>query len=67
MEGVAGMLRAGAAGFILKGTPAEDLQRAVRAVAAGDGWLDPSVTARVFLLKSKGVGSPCMMMPTAPW
>ena len=46
-EVLAGMLRAGASGFILKGVPAEDLQRAVRAVAEGGAWLDPAVTARV--------------------
>ncbi len=46
-EVLAGMLRAGAAGFVLKGIPAEDLQRAVRTVAAGEAWLDPSVTGRV--------------------
>ena len=40
-------LRAGAAGFVLKDSPAEDLMRAVRTVASGDSWLDPSVTARV--------------------
>jgi DNA-binding NarL/FixJ family response regulator len=46
-EVLAGMLRAGAAGFILKGVPAEDLQRAVRIVAEGGAWLDPAVTSRV--------------------
>ena len=46
-EVLAGMLRAGAAGFVLKGAPAEDLQRAVRTVADGGAWLDPAVTARV--------------------
>jgi DNA-binding NarL/FixJ family response regulator len=49
-EVLAGMLRAGAAGFVLKGVPAEDLQRAVRAVAEGRAWLDPAVTARVLAI-----------------
>jgi DNA-binding NarL/FixJ family response regulator len=49
-EALAGMLRAGAAGFVLKGVPAEDLQRAVRAVAEGGAWLDPAVTARVLAI-----------------
>lgn len=44
---LSGALRAGAAGFILKDSPAEDLIRAVRTVASGGAWLDPSVTGRV--------------------
>ncbi|MEV6767980.1 response regulator transcription factor [Nocardia sp. NPDC051030] len=44
---LSGALRAGAAGFILKDSPAEDLIRAVRTVASGGSWLDPSVTPRV--------------------
>jgi len=35
-ESLAGALRAGASGFILKGVPAEDLQRAVGVVADGE-------------------------------
>jgi DNA-binding NarL/FixJ family response regulator len=49
-EVLAGMLRAGAAGFVLKGVPAEDLQRAVRVVADGGAWLDPAVTGRVLAI-----------------
>jgi DNA-binding NarL/FixJ family response regulator len=49
-EALAGMLRAGASGFVLKGVPAEDLQRAVRTVAGGGAWLDPAVTARVLVI-----------------
>jgi DNA-binding NarL/FixJ family response regulator len=54
---LAGMLRAGAAGFVLKGLPAEDLQRAVRAVAGGDAWLDPSVTGRVLTIYRDAPGA----------
>jgi DNA-binding NarL/FixJ family response regulator len=46
-QALAGMLRAGAAGFVLKGIAADELQRAVRVVAEGGAWLDPVVTARV--------------------
>jgi DNA-binding NarL/FixJ family response regulator len=54
-EVLAGMLRAGAAGFVLKGVPAEDLQRAVRTVAEGGAWLDPAVTARVLAIYRSAV------------
>lgn len=57
-EVLAGALRAGAAGFLLKGVPAEDLQRAVRAVAAGDSWLDPAVTGRVLRTYREGAPAP---------
>ena len=42
-----GALDAGAAGFILKDTSADDLIAATRAVAAGAAWLDPKVAPRV--------------------
>lgn len=42
-----GVLQAGAAGFLLKDTTADDLIAALRTVASGGSWLDPRVTPRV--------------------
>jgi DNA-binding NarL/FixJ family response regulator len=46
-ELLSGALRAGASGFLLKDSPAEDLVRAVQTVAAGRALLDPAITGRV--------------------
>jgi RNA polymerase sigma factor (sigma-70 family) len=40
-------LRAGASGFLLKDSPAEELLAGVRIVARGDALLDPSITRAV--------------------
>lgn len=44
---LAAALRAGAAGFVVKTAPGEDILRAIATVAAGDAWIDPSVAGRV--------------------
>ncbi|WP_299052711.1 response regulator transcription factor [uncultured Nocardioides sp.] len=46
-EVVVAALRAGASGFLLKSSPREQLYAGVRAVAAGEALLAPSVTRRV--------------------
>ena len=58
-EALAGMLRAGATGFVLKGVGAEELHRAVRVVAEGGAWLDPAVTSRVLAVYRAAPASPC--------
>jgi DNA-binding NarL/FixJ family response regulator len=57
-EALAGMLRAGATGFVLKGVTAEELHRAVRVVAEGGAWLDPAVTSRVLAVYRAAPVSP---------
>jgi DNA-binding NarL/FixJ family response regulator len=42
-----GAIEAGAAGFVLKDSSAEDLTAAVQAVAGGGAWFDPGVAPRV--------------------
>ncbi len=46
-EHVSAAVRAGVSGFLLKVSPPEQLLEAVRAVANGQGLLDPAVTLRV--------------------
>jgi DNA-binding NarL/FixJ family response regulator len=50
-------LTAGAAGFLLKDAPGEEIIRATRSVAAGAGWLDPSVAERVLRVYRGRTGS----------
>jgi DNA-binding NarL/FixJ family response regulator len=46
-EYVHSALRAGASGFLLKEAPPTEITAAIRAVAAGDAWLNPTVTRRL--------------------
>ena len=41
------LLRAGASGYILKQSSSEELLRAIRVIAAGGNYLDPSIVGRV--------------------
>ena len=41
------LLRAGASGYVLKQSAATELLSAIRAVASGDKYLDPAITAKV--------------------
>jgi DNA-binding NarL/FixJ family response regulator len=54
-------LRAGASGFLVKDTEPVDLLRGMRAVAAGEGLLSPSVTRRLieeFAMRSRSPRPP---------
>src|SRR5437016_9280530 len=52
------ILRAGARGYLLKDSGAEDLVRAVRAVAGGESWLSPAVSNAVLDDYRKHVTNP---------
>ena len=54
-----GAIEAGAAGFVLKDSSAEDLIAAVRAVAGGGAWFDPGVRAPAARALSAGRGAGC--------
>ncbi|HSL10262.1 MAG TPA: response regulator transcription factor [Actinomycetota bacterium] len=53
-EALFASIMAGASGYVLKQVKSGDLMRAIRAVAAGDSLLDPSVTSAVLDRLRKG-------------
>jgi DNA-binding NarL/FixJ family response regulator len=59
-------LRAGASGFLLKDTPAEQLAEGVRVVARGEALLAPSVTRRLLDEFARGPGAARADRPGAP-
>ncbi len=63
-EYVYAALRAGASGFLLKDTPPEELVKAVRIVAEGNGLLAPQVTGR--LIRTFANNPSAMMSPRPP-
>lgn len=62
------LLKAGASGYVLKQSPSAILLAAIRAVAAGQNYLDPAVTAKVvggYLAKGAARGDARSGQPTA--
>lgn len=56
------LLRAGASGYVLKQSPPQELLHAIRAVAAGGKYLDPSVAGKVM----GSYGGPVRGEPSVP-
>jgi two-component system, NarL family, response regulator LiaR len=56
-EWVFDAIRSGAAGYLLKGTPKDQLLRAIKGTMAGDTHIDPSVAGKLFKHISKNPAS----------
>ncbi|MCR2784399.1 MULTISPECIES: response regulator transcription factor [unclassified Microbacterium] len=61
-DAVRDAIRAGAAGFILKSSAPAVLPAAIRALASGEGWLDPAITRA---LLNEYASSPELSLPAA--
>jgi DNA-binding NarL/FixJ family response regulator len=46
-------LGAGARGYVMKGSPPDDLVRAIRMVAAGEAFVDPSLSPTLLMIEGK--------------
>ncbi|MGI5325010.1 response regulator transcription factor [Actinomadura nitritigenes] len=65
-EYVYAALRAGASGFLLKNSPIDQLEHAIRVVAAGEAMLAPSVTRRLVTAFAATPPDPAPPAPAAP-
>jgi two-component system nitrate/nitrite response regulator NarL len=54
-QDVAAALRAGARGYILKGSSGHEVVEAVRAIAEGDSYVAPNLAARLLTQRSKRI------------
>ncbi len=57
-DSVFAALRAGARGYVLKGTDEDDLLRAIRSVAAGEAIFSPSIASRVLTYFARPAPAP---------
>jgi DNA-binding NarL/FixJ family response regulator len=62
-DSVYAAMRAGALGYLLKGSQQDEIVRAIRAVAAGEAIFGPEIARRVIAHFSTGVGSAKQAFP----
>jgi len=68
-EAVYGALRAGASGFLLKSATPTEIVTAIRAVSAGEAWIDPAVARRLideFATRPERVPTPAELAQLTP-
>jgi DNA-binding NarL/FixJ family response regulator len=63
-ESVFAAIRAGARGYVLKGTDENDLLRAIRSVAAGEAIFSPTIASRVLTYFARPAPTPLFPMLT---
>ena len=64
-EWVFDAIRGGAAGYLLKGTPKEQVIAAVKGTAAGDTHIDPAVGGKLFAHVTQSTGQPATSIADA--
>lgn len=63
-DSVFAAMRAGARGYLLKGSDQDEIVRAIRAVAAGEAIFGPQIASKVLEHFARGAGSAARAFPT---
>ena len=58
-------IAAGARGYVMKGSPPEDLLRAIRTVAGGKPFVDPSLSPALLMTNASGAGAAAVTSASA--